>query len=297
MSTLATYMSTYGSGGGLTSGALIGAAIFSSIIWVIVWAGITGLLFMGIFRKAGKPQWAAYVPFYNLYNLIDIVGRPLWWIWLYVGGYALLFFPILNIFVGWIGAIGVIVLNIFVMNDLAKSFGKDVAWTVGLVLLAIVFAPILSYGEAVYFGKGALMGPRGQGAYGAPQQYGQPQAYGQPGYGQQQYNQPGQGQPGYGQPGYGQPGPGQPGYGQQPPQQQYGQPTYGQPEHGQPQYNQPGYSQPGYQPPAEPTQPGYQPPAEPTHGPSSQPRQPGQPGQSGEPGQSGAAGGAGTPQQ
>jgi len=34
----------------------------------------------------------------------------------------------------------------------SKSFGKDEGYTVGLVLLGIVFWPILAFGDAAYIG-------------------------------------------------------------------------------------------------------------------------------------------------
>jgi hypothetical protein len=49
------------------------------------------------------------------------------------------------------------------VNMLSKSFGKDEGFTVGLVLLGIIFYPILGFGSAKY-----------QGPYGDPVQY---QAY------------------------------------------------------------------------------------------------------------------------
>ena len=33
-----------------------------------------------IFVKAGKPGWAAIGPFYNIIVLLEVVGRPVWWI-------------------------------------------------------------------------------------------------------------------------------------------------------------------------------------------------------------------------
>jgi hypothetical protein len=224
MTTLTVAASTtYGN-----SAAATGFAIVFGLISAVIGLAVAGLLLMGIFTKAGRPAWEAYVPFYNQYVLItQIVGRPTWWFWLILGGSLLSAIP----FLGFLIAIGVFVLWIFVMNDLSKSFAKDTAWTVGLVLLPIVFLPLLGYGQYQYFGKGALMrAPAGyapQGAYGQ-QPYGQPpqqQPYGQQPeqYGQQSYGQqPPQAGP-YGQ----QP---QEGYGQQPPQQPgpYGQEPYGQ---------------------------------------------------------------------
>jgi hypothetical protein len=87
-----------------------------------------------IFEKAGKPGWAAIVPIYNVIILLEIVGRPLWWI-------ILLIIPCVNI-----------VINIIVCIDLAKSFGKDAGYGIGLALLSIIFFPILGFGKAQYMG-------------------------------------------------------------------------------------------------------------------------------------------------
>lgn len=37
-----------------------------------------------VFTKAGKPGWAAIVPIYNIIVLLQIVGRPTWWIILFL---------------------------------------------------------------------------------------------------------------------------------------------------------------------------------------------------------------------
>jgi len=58
-----------------------------------------------------------------------------------------------------------IVIGIWVTNLLSKSFGKDVGFTVGMILLPIIFYPILGFGSATYKGPaGAVMPPAGQGA-------------------------------------------------------------------------------------------------------------------------------------
>ncbi|WP_433875723.1 DUF5684 domain-containing protein [Sinomonas atrocyanea] len=228
MTTLTVAASTtYGN-----SAAATGFAIVFGLISAVIGLAVAGLLLMGIFRKAGRPAWEAYVPFYNQYVLIThIVGRPAWWFWVILGGTLLSAIP----FLGFLIAIGVFVLWIFVMNDLSKSFAKDNAWTVGLVLLPIVFLPLLGYGQYQYFGKGALMsGPAG---------YAQQGVYGQPQYSQPQYGQPQYGQPQYGHEGYGQQ-PAQP-YGQPPAQQSNpsGQDPYGQPPQQSNPYGQGPYGQ------------------------------------------------------
>ncbi len=69
-----------------------------------------------------------------MYILLKIVGKPGWWLLLF-------FFPLVNyVFIIW------------TYNMLSKSFGKDEGFTVGLVLLGIVFFPILGFGSAKYLG-------------------------------------------------------------------------------------------------------------------------------------------------
>ena len=88
-----------------------------------------------LFTKAGKPGWAAIVPFYNLAVLLEVVGRPIWWLLLIV------FVPLLNV---WL----VVVLYL----DLAKSFGKPVSFGVLSVFFPYVTIPILAFGKSQYLG-------------------------------------------------------------------------------------------------------------------------------------------------
>ncbi len=90
-----------------------------------------------LFSKAGKPGWASLVPIYNTVVLLEIVGRPTWWI-------LLLLIP----------CTAPIILVIMAV-DLAKSFGKGGGYAVGLILLGIVFFPMLAFGSAQYEGPSA----------------------------------------------------------------------------------------------------------------------------------------------
>jgi hypothetical protein len=92
------------------------------------------------FVKAGKPGWAALVPIYNMIVLLEIVGRPIWWI-------ILLLIPCVNIVVGFIVCI-----------DVAKSYGKDAVFGVLLALFGFIFWPILGFGSAQYVGPAAAGG-------------------------------------------------------------------------------------------------------------------------------------------
>jgi hypothetical protein len=90
-----------------------------------------------IFAKAGKPGWAAIVPIYNIIVLLEIIGRPLWWI-------VLLLIPCVNI-----------VIMFIIMIDLAKSFGQSAGFGVGLALLGVIFMPLLAFGNYSYVGPAA----------------------------------------------------------------------------------------------------------------------------------------------
>jgi hypothetical protein len=87
-----------------------------------------------VYQKAGKPGWASIIPIYNAIVLLEIVGRPWWWILLWL-------IPLVNIVVG-----------IIVILDLAKSFGKGVGFALGIIFLTFIFIPVLAWGDAQYQG-------------------------------------------------------------------------------------------------------------------------------------------------
>jgi len=110
-------------------GAAMGAGMM--ICWLIVIL-LTIIGMWKVFVKAGKPGWAAIIPIYNIIVLLEIVGKPLWWVILFL-------IPI----VGFIVAI-------IVCIALARNFGKGVGFAIGLLLLPFLFYPILGFGDARY---------------------------------------------------------------------------------------------------------------------------------------------------
>ena len=98
-----------------------------------------------VFVKAGHPGWAAIIPIYNLYIVLKIIGRPAWWLLLFLAG-------VIIPFVGWIM---LVVLGIIIAIDLSKSFAKSSGFAVGLFLLNFIFIPILGFGESQYVGPAA----------------------------------------------------------------------------------------------------------------------------------------------
>jgi hypothetical protein len=116
-----------------------GVAAIVGIIMFLIYAAVIIVIIAGlwkIFVKAGKPGWAAIVPIYNIIILLEIVGRPMWWILIY-----LICSPIAAIIISL---------------DLAKSFGKDIGYGIGLIILPIIFYPMLGFGSATYVGPSAV---------------------------------------------------------------------------------------------------------------------------------------------
>ena len=82
-----------------------------------------------IFTKASQAGWKAFIPFLNLFVFTKVVEKPVWFIALY------LILPI-----GYL-------LSAF---QIAKSFGKNITFSIGLIFLPIVFFPLLAFGKSEY---------------------------------------------------------------------------------------------------------------------------------------------------
>ena len=105
-----------------------------SVLMVVV--VVVGLWKM--FVKAGQPGWACLIPFYNLYVVLKIAGRPGWWL-------PLMFIPLVNL-----------VIQIIVAIDIAKAFGQAAGFGFFLnFLLGGIGYVILGFGNYQYLGPQA----------------------------------------------------------------------------------------------------------------------------------------------
>ena len=113
---------------------VVGAMFFLFILLylAVILAALAGI--WAVFSKAGEPGWACLVPFYNLYVMTKVAGKPAWWM-------LLVIVPCVNI-------VGLFLLN----HAIAKAFGKDIGYAFGLFLLPMVFWPMLGFGDAKYQG-------------------------------------------------------------------------------------------------------------------------------------------------
>jgi hypothetical protein len=116
---------TAAAAGGLALIPLLISLAFSLFMIIAMWK---------VFAKAGQPGWGVIVPIYNIICMLNIAGKPIWWI-------ILCFVPFVNI-----------VVIILIYAAMAKAFGKGAGFVVGMILLPIIFWPILGFGSSEYQG-------------------------------------------------------------------------------------------------------------------------------------------------
>ena len=109
---------------------MIAVAAFVQLILMCCWP---------ILRKAGRPGWPAIVPIYNLIALLEVAGKPKWWVLLY-----------LLCAIPWVGVIILLIISVIVCVGLARNFGKSEGFGIWMVFLPFIFFPILAFGGAKY---------------------------------------------------------------------------------------------------------------------------------------------------
>lgn len=171
---LYSYSTSTGTSGETMDPAFVGVMIAVYVVIMI----LTVILIISqwkLFAKAGKPGWASIVPIYNFIVMLEIVGRPVWWV-------ALLFVPFVNI-----------VIEIMLILDLAKAYGKSSGYGVLMLLFPYIMFPVLAFSkDTKYVGPvaaGVVPQPMAQPQYGpapaAPAQPAAPQPPVNPGQPQQ----------------------------------------------------------------------------------------------------------------
>lgn len=126
--------------GGLAIGAVF-ILILSLVCLAIVIVKIIGT--WKVLEKGGKPGWAALIPFYNEWVLCEMVGVWPYWILIVLGLTLISGVPLL----GLVSVAGSIYFEVLLNVSLARAFGKDDSYAVGLILLSPVFYAILGLGK------------------------------------------------------------------------------------------------------------------------------------------------------
>ncbi|PKP53997.1 MAG: signal peptidase I [Bacteroidetes bacterium HGW-Bacteroidetes-1] len=87
-----------------------------------------------LFEKAGEKGYLTLIPFYNMYILLKIIKKPLWW-------YIFIIIPFINVFV-----------YMLMLIELVKSFGKESFWEHFLsALVPFVYLPIIGMDKKSFY--------------------------------------------------------------------------------------------------------------------------------------------------
>ena len=101
---------------GMISLITLGYLSLSFLLYYISW--------FKLFSKSGQAGWKALIPLFNIFIFTKIAGKPIWWIAIYL-----------------VLPLGYILSSI----QIAKLFEKKMIFTVGLILLPIIFFPLLAF--------------------------------------------------------------------------------------------------------------------------------------------------------
>jgi len=107
---------------------------YISIDFIYLTLSIIYICSLSVLMEKGRESgFGAVIPIYNIYLLTRITEKPWWWT-------MLLLIPILNIYFG-----------VLMMHRLSESFGKSWGFTLGLLLLPVVFLPILAFDSSTIY--------------------------------------------------------------------------------------------------------------------------------------------------
>ena len=104
-----------------------------------------------VYGKLGMPGWYSLIPVYADYKLCERVHRT-------DEGKTFLMAYLIVLICSWVFcwvdtvgallALAQLVMDIIVLNDLSRAFGKETGYTIGLVIFGFVFWTMLGFGAS-----------------------------------------------------------------------------------------------------------------------------------------------------
>ena len=141
-----------------------GLLIFFGILLMIIIAACVIIIIgeVKLFKKAGKPGWAAIVPFYSTYVLVEIAGLNWWYFLIAISGTILAGLKTDSDSLSFIGGIATAAANFFIFYNLGKKFKKDPA-TYGVLGLFFpgIIAAILGFSKEMQYDASVEVSPNG----------------------------------------------------------------------------------------------------------------------------------------
>ena len=108
-------------------------AVFGLIVLLSIGLGILTIVAMWIlYDRAGKPGWAAIVPVYNVIVMLEITGKPTWWI--------------LLILIPFVGIVFYLIVHFAFMD----AFGQGILMSLLSLIVPWIIFPMMAFGGAVY---------------------------------------------------------------------------------------------------------------------------------------------------
>jgi hypothetical protein len=83
-----------------------------------------------LFERGGQAGWKSLIPIYNMYVMLQIAGKPTWWL-------VLMFVPLVGLFV-----------MVSVWAAIVRRFGYKTVYVAGVLFLPFIFIPLLAFGDA-----------------------------------------------------------------------------------------------------------------------------------------------------
>lgn len=133
-----SYSSSYGSAGAFAAMFTAGFIIFYLLVIVAAYV-YSGITLGKIFKKAGQPSWAAWVPFYNTWKFLELGSLP----------GALIFLSLIP----GLGALAVVILMQVAAYHIGQGFGKSGEFVLLSIFVAPVWFGILAFGKAQWGGS------------------------------------------------------------------------------------------------------------------------------------------------
>lgn len=127
-----------------TSGTNI-AMFIVGLVFMLAMIAVAILLIVAmwkLFQKAGKPGWAAIVPFYNTYVMLEIARRPVWWF------AVILLVPIVGT-----------VLSLIAVVDFVKAYGKSTGYGILSLFFPFITFPIMAFDKNTRYTARAVDAP------------------------------------------------------------------------------------------------------------------------------------------
>lgn len=131
---------------GVAAGIVLGGIFLFFVFIFVLIAYVVGAWLLGrIFKKAGEPQWIAWVPIYNSWKLLELGGQQGFWA-------VLALIPFVNI-------IAAIFLYI-AMYHVGKKLGKEDWFVLFAIFLPVVWLVWLAFDDSKWPKAAASKSPK-----------------------------------------------------------------------------------------------------------------------------------------